>query len=506
MSSIASKSGKTFFRAFILIVFSFYFYLAYQTPLTHDDWTWGSSEGYKRFMNWFEDYNGRYMGNFFELFLTRVYWLRFLIMAVFSTLLVLLAARQYKEQSRFAYILSLFLFLSVPVNVMSQTYAWVAGFSNYITSIVFILIYITAIKNIFEDEVPTYNKWLNYLVIPFAIASQLFMENATIYSIIMGLIIIGYVFLKFKKVYFLHIGYVTGAIVGAIIMFSNGAYSKIASGDDDYRKIGTPEEELGFFEKIWDVFSEQMSPMLFTSNIMLNIILAVFCLILLYKSSTKSIIGKIIKHIAIALFVLYPLYKTFILPVYQIWPFQEGTRQFEAIFSLLFFIAILLTVSIAVKNQNVKHRILFYLLSALLITAPLLFVHPFGPRNFIMPYTFFTMAAIDLGIYIHKEENFRIFSLNKVFGICAFLISLSLIYVFTMNGMVDRERMSYIHEQIEKGEKVITLTRLPHERYLWVSTPIIPSLQYDFFKEFHGIPEDIEFKVIPYGKWKEMNE
>src|SRR4051794_32546453 len=120
MSSTANKSGKTFFGAFILIVFSFYFYLAYQTPLTHDDWTWGSSEGYKRFMNWFEDYNGRYMGNFFELFLTRVYWLRFLIMAVFSTLLVLLAARQYKEQPRFAYVLSLFLFLSVPVNVMSQ--------------------------------------------------------------------------------------------------------------------------------------------------------------------------------------------------------------------------------------------------------------------------------------------------------------------------------------------------------------------------------------------------
>jgi len=35
----------------------------YFVPYVHDDWAWGGSLGLERLANFFQDYNGRYLGN-----------------------------------------------------------------------------------------------------------------------------------------------------------------------------------------------------------------------------------------------------------------------------------------------------------------------------------------------------------------------------------------------------------------------------------------------------------
>lgn len=101
---------KVYLGIFVLIVFIFYSYLAYRTPLTGDDWYWGNPDGMNHLKNKFENYNGRYMGNLFVIFLTRTYWIKVFIMALFATLLIILTANSSKEKSVFKYVLSLLLF------------------------------------------------------------------------------------------------------------------------------------------------------------------------------------------------------------------------------------------------------------------------------------------------------------------------------------------------------------------------------------------------------------
>ncbi|MBC2292219.1 hypothetical protein HCC36_03160, partial [Listeria booriae] len=124
------------------LVFLFYMYIAYRTPLTHDDWNWGMNVGMERFHNGFKDYNGRYFGNYTELLITRIGWLRILLMGLFGSLMVVLPALISKTTSIGVYLLSFLLFLTVPANMFAQTYGWAAGFSNYNTAAVFILIYL----------------------------------------------------------------------------------------------------------------------------------------------------------------------------------------------------------------------------------------------------------------------------------------------------------------------------------------------------------------------------
>ena len=502
------KDKKAYLSVFILGVFCFYFYLAYSTPLTGDDWFWGSSAGMDKFNNWFENYNGRYLGNLTVLVLTRVDWIRIFSMALFATLLVVLVGNSAKLRFHFNYILSLFLFLCIPISIFSQTYAWTAGFANYSTSIVFILIYLAMIKNIFEEEAPEYRTWMTFAVIPLGIITQLFVEHVTIYAVFMSLFVIIYSLIKFKKLYSLQIAYFVSTVIGAVIMFTNGAYSNIVNGDDGYRSVNTTGIDVWLlFKIIYNVYTERMYSMLFLNNIILNLLFSFFCIILILKNkkvSTKRV--SFIRNILLIVFVTYPLYKPLVVDTLKINLFHVYSSDFAAIFSLLFYFSILLTVFFYTNNKMFKHKLFFYLLSAGFLVLPLIFVNPFGPRNFIASYVFFVMAVIQLVHYIAAHNYFNLSFFNKLFSSAAVLIALCYVYVFALNDKIEQERMEYLYHHTDAKKESIMFTRLPFEQFLWMSTPDISGFHDTAFKKYHDIPINTELKIISYTDWKKQKE
>ncbi len=74
--------------------------------------------------------------------------------------------------------------------------------------------------------------------------------------------------------------------------------------------------------------------------------------------------------------------------------------------------------------------------------------------------------------------------------------------LFAVNDKVDQERMAYIDQSIGKKEKTLTLTKLPFEKFLWMSTPDISGFHYSAFKEYHDIPAQAEIKIISYKEWE----
>lgn len=502
------KTKKTYLSVFILGVFSFYFYLAYNTPLTGDDWFWGSSAGIDKLNTWFENYNGRYLGNLTVLVLTRVEWIRIFTMALFATLLIVLVANSSNLRFKLNYILSLLLFLCIPISVLSQTYAWVSGFSNYITSIVFILIYLVIIKNIFEEKAPEYRTWMTISVIPLGIITQLFVEHITVYAVFMSLFVIIYSLIRFKKLYYLQIAYFASTVIGAIIMFTNGAYSNIINGDDGYRSVNATGIDLWLlFKIVYNVYTERMYPMLFLNNIILNLFFSFFCIILILKSkkaSTKR--TGFIRTFLLTIFVTYPLYKLLIVDTLKINLFNAYSSDFAALFSLLFYFSILLTVFFYTDNEIFKHKMFFYLISAGFLVVPLIFVNPFGPRNFIASYAFFVMAVIQLVHYIASHNNFNLSFFSKLFSSGAVLIAICYVYVFTLNDKVEQERMEYLYQHTDAKKESIMFTRLPFEQFLWMSNPNISEFHYIAFKKYNGIPINAELKVISYSDWKKQRK
>lgn len=500
---VKNNYGKKMYL-FFFSIFIVYLYLAINTPLTHDDWTWGSRVGLDRLKSWYDNYNGRYLGNSLEVLITRMDLVRYFLVAVFSTVIIIFIAKRLN--SYFAMLLGFLLILSMPINIYSQTYGWAAGFANYIPSIALILLYIYIIDNIFSEDVPNYSRWKAVFVIPLGFATQLFVEHVTIYAVIMALSVIIFTYYKFRRFYGLHIAYLISTIVGALTMFTNSVYLNIVTGNDSYRTIETSGEDTGMLKRFFDVYTEEMYPFLFMNNTVLNIILSVFCVIIIMgNSNLRYRFKKIIENILLVIFVIYPLYKPLLKDSFQIDIFGKYTNEFEAFISVCFYLSIFAAILLYTDQKNIKYRVGFYLLSVACLAAPLFFVQPFGPRNFLATYVFFALLATEIGGYISKKY-FNMNSLNKLMLIPIMAIIICYGYVLTINNKVDNERIDYIHQQLERNEVEIVLTRLPYEKVLWASTPHPQGNHTPFFKMFYNIPDDVELKVIPYNEWVKLNK
>lgn len=476
------------------LVFLFYTYIAYRTPLTHDDWNWGMNVGMERFHNGFKDYNGRYFGNYTELLITRIGWLRILLMGLFGSLMVILPALISKTTSLGVYLLSFLLFLTVPANMFAQTYGWAAGFSNYNTAAVFILLYLLIIKNIFYDKKPTYSIWLTILVIPLGIVGQLFVEHATLYTIVASIFVIIWSFVKYRKFFLLHIVYFVSVIVGAAIMFSNGAYAKIFSGEDGYRTVNS---DMGIFERVYDTFKTTMYQYLVMNNVGLNIVLAIIAIFVLMKVAQNiSTVQLIFKGLFIVVLTIYPLYKPLVAGVFQI--SSEATTTFEAYFSLLFYLVLLATVLMFIPTANLKAELSFYLISVVTLAAPLFFVTPFGPRNFIICYMFFVLFAVRTVQFLYTENYLNLRSLYLPIFSLVLLFVIAYSYVFTEIGQASDARMRSVREQAAAGKQVVELERLPYQQYLWMSTPIQDGPHAPVFVKYYNLPKGTTLKIVPY--------
>ncbi|QQE79062.1 DUF6056 family protein [Alicyclobacillus sp. SO9] len=481
----------------MIIVFLYYLYLAYNTPLTWDDWTWGTSIGLARLHSGFHDYNGRYLGNLLELWITRNGIARILLMSGFATFLVLLTGKMTRRPKMVHYFLALLSLLSVPANMFAQTYGWAAGFSNYIPAAVLTLVYLNIVKNVLDAEMPSYSKWLTVAVIPLGIFSQLFVEHVTIYNVLASIVVIGYAWYKFKRVYALHLLYSLSAVVGAVIMFSNGAYAKIFHGHGTYRSVAMTQH-VSLVSKMIHA-AGHIYPLLLMNNILLNITMAVLAIVILSQVGTEGT-RKSLQSILMFVLLAYPLYKVIIVDALGIQFFGLYAKEFEGLISAVFYLALLLTALLFVADKMTRIRLSFYLVSTVVLAAPFLVVTPFGPRCFLSSYTFFTLFAIESLAYIIELKQWQ-FSLKKPLLLAAITLMASYAYVFTFIGYTAHDRVSLIHQQVGQGKQTISVPTLPFSQFLWHSTPRHGSYQYETFKLFYGIPKHDAVHYIAYAKW-----
>lgn len=490
-----------YFIAFLL----FYFFISFNTPLTGDDWTWGTDRGLLRLETRFEDYNGRYISNLLEILLTRYDWLRYITVATFSSLLVFMVGRLTSyDNNKVNYMLSFILFLLIPTSIFSQTFGWTAGFVNYVPSLVLLLAYLIIVKNIFLTPIPIYSNWLQWLIVPLGIISQLFVEHVTLFSIFTALSVIAYTFYKHKRFYALHITYLISVVIGSLIMFSNSAYRNVVSGSDDYRSINKGgEETFNLLERIYSAYSGKMYNYLFIDNLAINLFLGIMVVILIvYFISNSNWINFVIKPILIFIITSFLLYIIFFRSMLGIDFLNTKTNDFEAIFSIFYFLSIILSISLFIKDRDSKTRLYFYLSGIVLLTAPFVFVTPYGPRASLGSFVFMVLLGLELFSY-NKEtlswsiKNFTIPAISTVL-----VLVIGYTFVFTTIGVSNRERLSQLNAGVERADEVIYLRELPFSHFMWMSSP--PRKHFNtMFKRFYKVPKNTEVNFIPHNEWKE---
>ena len=202
-------------KKFIIFAASvlFLFGLAFMFPYTGDDWAWGSSIGLERLAVWFKDYNGRYLGNLLVILLTRSNILKAAVMSAVIFLTAFLIYRTVEKKNFSVYMLALICFFAVPRYVFRQAVVWTSGFTNYVVPTLLVILYVFIIRGIFDGK-PEFAKGTFIATFFIGVCAALFIENITIYQIIMDILLIIGALIGYRKSFAPVISHFLGSVVG----------------------------------------------------------------------------------------------------------------------------------------------------------------------------------------------------------------------------------------------------------------------------------------------------
>ena len=354
-----TKNRKKIFT--ILAIIIFLIFLCSLFPYSGDDWAWGSSIGLERLKTFFKDYNGRYVGNLIVLVLTRSVLLRVIVMVATIFGIIYLSYKLTDDKKFSLLLLSTLLILSVPKLILRQAIVWTSGFTNYALPTVLILL---ALYLIYKTSKEYKNKKniniitaVGLLVLGFC--SSLFVEHITIYLVVISLLLVLYYFIKYKKVPIKYIAFFIGSLLGAILMFSNGAYGNIANNEDGYRSIPT-NGIISLIEKVQENF-KTIYQELILNNLILNIVLASLLLITIYnflKNNKPSKLKKGLINLSIVSIIGYIIYSVIkkVNPTWNI--LLKYTPYFELFISIIFFLAIAIVTFVCITKKEVKQKLI----------------------------------------------------------------------------------------------------------------------------------------------------
>lgn len=495
------KINKSFIFASLCIL-AFFTVLSYLFPFSHDDWAWGSHIGLERLSTFFDNYNGRYFGNFLILAISRSRILKTVLMGISYFLTCYVCYKYPSEKKTSSLLFAVVIFLFMAPSIFAQAVVWASGYSNYVPSALLSVAYILIIKNITGNETPKYHKltFIATFIIGFVAAP--FMENITLFNIALGFAVILYTAFKFRKVYAAHISFLVGAIIGAVWMFTNSVYLSIFSHNDGYRDV--PKS----FEETFDTIIKNgrtICNYTFINNVGLCIITAILLLILtayyVHKPENKKCNKTIaIGSMAVNLIFTAISYSLSTGKVAKLLVSKLGIANYNYIMIILtgiYYLSIVALIFICV-DKGKRFRMLLPLYCVPVSVAPLLVINPIGPRCFFISYLLTMVFMVDLYCYITAAIKPTSTHENVISIVFAFIFFIQAIFygcIYYTIYSADTFRNEFAQLQNANGEKQIIISKLPDAKRVWNGTPPNETFEYRY-KVFYGIDEDADIVIL----------
>ena len=481
--------------------FVFVFLLSLLFPYSGDDWAWGSQIGLDRLAAHFEAYNGRYVGNLIVLAMTRSNVLKALCMSLF--IIAMLYMIEKIVGNRTAPLIASAALLLMPTDMLRQSIVWTSGFSNYATSIALTLVFVCYTARIYGKTAPKFAPAAAIPLFALAFCGALIMEPITIYNILLGIYIIIYCLVRFKKCYFAHFGFLAGAIAGAGMMFSNSSYHAIAEGADGYRTVST---SIGFnrrahFKSLENVLS--ITKDLFLASAVLNIFVLIACVLLwiTFKDKINSKARLVFGYISMAVIIGFCVWSLASLIGAVNYP--KIFKMLNAALSVVYYLAIGIFILAVPCKGTAKSRLLFWYVSVPATLAPLLIVTPIGSRCEFAAYVLMICLAADM-YSLTKAATVKKVQL-PVRRVLVSVTAFSMLFLFGVFGTVtfyNQRRVSRAREELKTGAETITVENLPFAQYVWTPNPIKDTVWETRFKLFYGLgDETVRIKNVKNGMW-----
>ncbi len=514
-----TKRNNTVLYCLTFFLWIFYVWMAAQTPYGIDDWSWGLPIGIERWLT--ASLNSRYIGNLFEIIVSRSPFLKALLVGTLSALLPLICTffaetvygiigepGQVAETRSLLFMTAAVLFLTVPKAVWRQTYGWIAGFSNHGLSTVLLICFQLLLLRC-AGEYGKKKKLAPAFALPFflfGVMVQLVVENVSCYIVIMTVTVGAVKLMKKEKAKPCFVPLLAGTLCGTVLMFSSGIYSSLLHTGiamDGLRSISinTNGNLISGMLSLYRRFVYIFPANIWGNNWIICSTISALLLICWSKTRLRH------KWLRLLFCMGYGMWLLYFICIQTFGPLEDYVGRWNYVLSqrmnLLFFWITLFSTFFLFRNRPRCRRVLICLwLSAPLIVLPLAVTELDSGASrcylvciaLLIEYTLILISAI-IDRSIHKK--LKVFQTAVAAVLLAIVIQKSLIYYDIGAGM--RKRDSLILQAREGEVAEISFPDYPHGEYLWTMEPVGEE-QRAYFREFYQIPENVfmRFNTIEF--------
>lgn len=472
--------------------------LAFLFPYTGDDWMWGSSAGIRLLQKGFAGYDGRYAGDLLVLLLTRCKVAQ--ILAVSGALFGMAYGITWivNRDRLLLFLVSAVLLLLLPREVMSQTLVWTSGFSNYVTSAMLLLVFFCLFRLIQERTAERKPKYMAAALI-LGVVNALFVEHITLVNLFLGMVLLIYTWVTNRKMMAIPVLFLGGALLGAFLMFRNGAYHNVTSDTDFLNR----SIYLTYLPTLVNRMKENVLETILPLGVEANLVFHGLGAILMWRIA-RSVRPKQQgwrKQLLTVIRVIPAVYFFFLVFRLLIPEWNESIyvrQKTEILFVMVDFIAWLVFSRIGLE-RDVRDRLTMYFFTAAAIAAPLFVVTPIGARCLYGIYVLLALALVELiqAAFPETERDRILLRGTAAAGLAVFVFWGN---IYGQIFIKEKDRLQSIKNQIREAdgqEIVVAWERLPYQEYLQCADISMvgeaEASRIQEFKEFYGIPDTVLF-------------
>lgn len=404
--------------------------------------------------------NGRILGNVFSMMWIGHVW-RILIRLVCVIGIWQFVHLIFRIRKSVALLFTLTTIFLLPKEVLREVWVWNAGFYNYVPPLVLLLLLFQVYSS--TDMKPLHRNLLLFLT---SFSVCLFMENITVYVVILALFLTAVHLWKERGLR--HVWpLLLGAVLGALLMFSSPVYWRIANDADGYRSA--TESLLDN----WGTIARYMV----ASNLLFLIASTGF--FLWTSLQRKSMRWAAVLYTAIAI-------------VISLWPMFEIDE--EALWINLWlhfaFYALMMLLGWKLLQGNSRRLFIAIILSIGLLVGQLLFVSPVGARNFFTPALFHMLLLL----LMYRSLSASAPLIQKQAGVMLLLFLFAklfyLIPIYTANYTTFVQRIERVQTAIQADRMHVEIPAYPYPEH--VHDPGAEKMGNVLFKNERG---DVEIVV-----------
>ena len=176
------------------------------------------------------------------------------------------------------------------------------------------------------------------------------------------------------------------------------------------------------------------------------------------------------------------------------------TTAIDSAFVLLIFIEIILVFK---NHKKLLSWLLVLWLSPFMVIAPMLAVNTVGPRSYYTAYVcLIAFGATVLAFLLAGAKKKTAYMISAFIAAVLLGLCVRWIVIYKAIGDESRVRKLQIETAIANDDTYIYFEKFPYDDYLWFPDPTGPT-RIGWYKDFYGIPEDID---IVFEIWKEQGE